>query len=120
VSGQIEKRQHHRFLALLEIRILSDSSASQGDLRLMTIDVGLGGARCACNRELPGGTSLHLVLTIEGGGLSSPLPIDLNAKVLRCWETPGPDPSRSYEVALQFVRIDPQDRKRLQSYLNSL
>jgi hypothetical protein len=89
-------------------------------LKLVTLDVGLGGARCACNRELPEGTSLHLVLTLEGGGLNSPLPIDLDATVLRCRETPGPDPARAYEAALQFIRIDPQDRKRLQSYLNDL
>ena len=59
-------------------------------------------------------------MTLEGGGLNAPLPIDLDAKVLRCKETPGPDPSRAFEAALQFVRIDPQDRKRLQRYLNGL
>lgn len=120
MSGEIEKRQHHRFMALLEVRILSGPADSPGDLKLVTLDVALGGARCACNRDLPAGSSLHLVLTLEGGGLNAPLPIDLDATVLRCRETPGPDPSRSHEAALQFVRIDPQDRKRLQSYLNSL
>ncbi|HET6277462.1 MAG TPA: PilZ domain-containing protein [Candidatus Polarisedimenticolia bacterium] len=120
MSGEIEKRRHHRFMALLEVRVRSGPAASADGLKLVTLDVALGGARCACNRELPAGTSLHLVLTLEGGGLNAPLPIDLDATVLRCRETPGPDPARSYEAALQFVRIDPQDRKRLQSYLNDL
>jgi len=120
VSGGIEKRQHHRFMALLEIRILSTPGAVPTDLKLVTLDVALGGARCACNHDLPAGTSLHLVLTLAGGDLNSPLPIDLDAEVLRCRETPGPDPSRAFEAALQFVRIDPKDKKRLQSYLNGL
>lgn len=108
-------------MALLEIRVLSGpTGAAADDLSLATLDVALGGARCACNRDLPADSSLHLVLTLAGGELTSPLPIDLDARVLRCKETPGPDPSRAFEVALQFVRIDPQDRKRLQRYLNSL
>jgi len=107
-------------MALLEVRVLSGPAAPPDDLKLVTLDVALGGARCACNRDLPEEMSLHLVLTLEGGELNAPLPIDLDATVLRCRETPGPDPSRSYEVALQFVRIDPQDRKRLQRYLNNL
>lgn len=120
MSGDIEKRRHHRFMALLDVRVLSGPARSADELKLVTLDVAVGGARCACNRELPAGSSLHLVLTLEGGGLNSPLPIDLDATVLRCRENAGPDPARAYEVALQFVRIDPRDRKRLQSYLNDL
>jgi len=107
-------------MALLEVRVLSGSATPPDGLKLVTLDVALGGARCACNRELPEGMSLHLVLTLEGGDLNAPLPIDLDATVLRCRETPGPDPARSFEVALQFNRIEAQDRKRLQRYLNNL
>jgi hypothetical protein len=107
-------------MALLKFRVLPDAPSPHEDLILATLDVSVGGALCASNRHLPEDTSLHLELMLVGGGLGAGLPIDLDARVLRCRETPGPDPSRAWEAALQFVRIAPADRKRLQNYLNSL
>jgi len=39
-----EKREYHRFLALLEVRVLPGDQVP-ADLKLVTIDIGTGGAR---------------------------------------------------------------------------
>ena len=90
------------------------------DLKLMTIDVGTGGARCASNRPLASDLVLRLSLTLTGGNLRSPAIVDVEAKVLRSTEKRGTVESRRYEIALQFTNIDAEDRKRLQGYVNSL
>ena len=119
VSARIDRRQHHRFLALLEIRILTEADVP-ADLKLATLDIGFGGARCASSHPLLAGKRLRLQLSMVGLGLSGPVPIELDAAVLRCVEISGVVANRRFEVALQFVRIDPRDRKRLQDYLSGL
>src|SRR5262249_28123271 len=117
--GDDEKRRHHRFLALLEIKVLPGEHVP-ADLRLMTIDIGTGGARCAANRPLDTDLALRLSLTLVGGDLRSPATVEVEAKVLRCIDKPGAIESRRYEIALQFTRMEAEDRKRLQAYVNSL
>jgi len=117
--GDDEKRRDHRFLALLEIRVLPGDRIP-ADLRLATIDIGTGGARCASNRPLDSGASLKLTITLIGGDLKAPAMVDVEAKVLRCSQKAGAIESRRYEIALQFTHVEPDDRKRLQGYLNNL
>ena len=119
VTGRIERREHHRFLALLETRVLSKEGLP-ADLKLATLDVAVGGALCNSSHILPTGKQIRISLTMTGGSLPKPLTLELGALVLRCAETSDPNPDRRYEVALKFVRVDPQDRKKMQSYLNSL
>ena len=119
MSGPADKRKHHRFLALLEVRVLPGDRIP-ADLLLGTIDIAVGGARCGSNRALPEDLTVKMTLTLVGGDLRQPAPIDVDARVLRCVEKPGALESRRYEVALEFVRIEPQDRVKLQNYLNSL
>ena len=45
----MDKRRHHRFLALLEVRVLPEEGVP-ADLKVVTVDVAVGGARCASNR----------------------------------------------------------------------
>jgi hypothetical protein len=119
MSAGAEKRQHHRFLARLDVRIVSGDSLP-ADLKLQTVDVGVGGASCAATARLEASTRLHLILTLVGGDLREPMPIGVDAVVLRCGETRTPHPLFPFEAALQFVRIEPGERRRLQTYLNSL
>ncbi len=117
--GDVEKRQHHRFMALLDVRALPGERIPS-DLRLATIDIAAGGARCASNRPLDAGLLLKLTFTLVGGNLREPATIDVEATVLRCLERPASIESRRYEAALQFTHIDAEDRRRLLSYLNTL
>lgn len=119
MTGSLDKRRHHRFLALLDVRVLP-GEVIPSDLKLATIDVALGGVRCGSNRPLPDGARLQISLTLVGGGLPVPASIEADAKVLRCAESLVAPAPRRYEVALEFVRMDPQDRRRLQAYLNNL
>jgi c-di-GMP-binding flagellar brake protein YcgR len=119
VAGLDDKRKYHRFLALLEVRILPGERIP-ADLKVATIDISVGGARCACNRSLEPNLNLKLTFTLVGGDLRDPLPIDADAVVLRSTENPAAPEHRRHEVALEFTRMDAQDRRRLQSYLNSL
>ncbi len=119
VTEGFDKRKYHRFLALLEVRVLPGDGVPP-DLKLSTIDIAVGGARCAANRPLADKLSVKMTFTLVGGDLRQPLSIDTDARVLRCTEKPGALESRRYETAFEFVRIDPQDRQKLQSYLNSL
>ncbi len=114
-----EKRRHHRFLALLEVRVLPGDRIP-ADLKLTTIDIGTGGARCASNRPLGADETLKMTLTLIGGDLRAPEMLDLEARVLRCTERSGAIESRRFEVALQFTHVEVEDKKRLQGYLNSL
>ncbi len=114
-----EKRRHHRFLALLEVRVLPGDRIP-ADLKLTTIDIGTGGARCASNRQLDADALLKMTLTLIGGDLRAPEMLDLEARVLRCTERAGAIESRRFEVALQFTHADAEDKKRLQGYLNCL
>jgi len=114
-----EKRQHHRFLARLEIRVDSGDHLPQ-DLRLSTLDVSVGGARCLASGRLVERSRLHVTLTLVGGALQAPEAIPIDAVVLRSQTRPEPHHGFPFEAALQFVRIDPREKRRLQSYLNSL
>jgi len=114
-----EKRRHHRFMALLEVHVLPGDKVPV-DLKLTTVDVAVGGARCASNRPLEEGSRLQMTLVLVGGELRVPTRIELEAGVLRCQERPKAPEPRRYEVALEFTRIDPEDRKLLITYLNAL
>ncbi len=117
--GDIENRRHHRFLALLDVRVVPGDRVP-ADLKLMTIDISTGGARCASNRPLEQDALLKLTLTLIGGNQRAPATVDVEAKVLRCTERAGTIESRRFEVSLQFTRVEPEDKKRLQGYVNSL
>ena len=119
VTAGAEKRQHHRFLAKLEVRVISGERISQ-DLRLSTLDIGVGGSRCISNLSLPPEARLHLTFTLVGGELRAPTAINVDAVVLRCNERQGPAHGFPFEVAIQFVRIDAREKRVLQTYLNSL
>jgi hypothetical protein len=106
-------------MALLEVRTLPGERIPS-DLKLWTIDIAVGGARCASNVPLADGAWIQLTFTLVGGDLEEPAPIEVEAVVLRCTERPGALPGRRYEMALEFVRIGPRDRKTLQAYLNAL
>lgn len=114
-----EKRKHHRSLAFLEVKI-PPAERVPPDLKLATIDIAVGGARCASNRQLDENLRLPLSLTLVGGHLAKPVPLDVEGRVLRCVEKTGAIESRRYEVAIEFVRIEPRDRDLLQAYLNNL
>ncbi len=106
-------------MAMLEVRTLPGDRIPL-DLKLWTIDIAVGGARCASNVAVAAGVRIPMTFTLVGGDLADPAPIDVEAVVLRCTERPGALPGRRYEMALSFVRIDPRDRKTLQAYLNAL
>src|SRR5437867_6379928 len=117
--ADVEKRRHHRFLALLEVRVLPGDGLPP-DLKLVTIDIGTGGARCASNRPVDADASLKLTLSLIGADPRATTMVDVEAKVLRCTDRGGAVESRRYELALQFSHIEPEDKKRLQAYLNDL
>jgi c-di-GMP-binding flagellar brake protein YcgR len=117
--SDVEKRKNHRFQALLDVRILPGDGIP-ADLKLMTVDIATGGARCASNRPLDAGLALKLTLTLIGGDMRAPAKMDVEAAVLRCTEKPGAIESRRYEIALRFTHVNAEDRRRLQSYVNSL
>ncbi len=117
--GDDEKRKNHRFLALLDVRVLPGNRIP-ADLKLMTVDIATGGARCASNRALDADLPLKLTLTLIGGNLREPAKMEIEAAVLRCTEKPGAIESRRFEIALRFTRMESEDRRRLQGYLNCL
>ena len=119
MSEGVDKREHHRFIARLEVRALPGDKVPS-DLVLATLDMAVGGARCSSNLPVPEETHIQLTVTLVGGELRAPTPIDVESKVRRCHENPEAIPIRRYELALEFVRIDPQDRRLLQNYLNAL
>jgi len=117
--SEVEKRRHHRFLALLEMRVAPGEHVP-ADVKLMTIDISSGGARCASNLPLDSDLSIRVTLSLVGGDLPGPSLLEVEARVLRCQDRPRELPARRYEISLQFTRIDAEDRKRLQAYLNGL
>ena len=121
MSDETDKRRHYRPLACLEVKLTpAPGQDLPNGLQAITIDVAVGGVRCACNLRLEPQTILRMTLTLVGGDLRQPIMIDAEARVRRCSERPGAPETRRYEVAMEFERIDPQDKKRLQAYLNSL
>lgn len=116
-----DKRAHFRPMAYLAVKILpGGSSGIPSDLELETIDVAVGGLRCASNVFLEAGLELRLTLELIGGGLRAPETIVGDVSVLRCTWRPNQPINRRYEVALSFVRLSSQEKKRLQRYLSSL
>ncbi len=121
MSEPIDKRRHYRPMALLQVKVLPGGSRGLPDgLQLQTIDVAVGGLRCASNVPLDGNTLLRLSLELVGGLLKEPETIVGDARVLRCTPRPDEIEMRRYDVALAFDKMSPQDKKRLQNYLNSL
>ncbi len=121
VTEEIERRRHYRPLARLDVKILSkEGHALPADLRVETMDLAVGGVRCTCNVPLRPETFLRMRLTLVGGDLRQPATIEAGAKVLRCTERSGAPDIRRYDVAMEFVGMDPRVSQRLQSYVNSL
>jgi c-di-GMP-binding flagellar brake protein YcgR len=117
--NDVEKRRHHRFLALLEMRV-GPGENIPADLKLTTIDISSGGARCASNRPLDADLSLKVTLSLVGGDPRGPAIVEVEARVLRSKDRPHEMPNRRYEISLQFTHVEAEDRKRLQAYLNGL
>ena len=121
MTDESDKRKHFRPMAYLEIKVLPGGSAEiPSDLKLETIDVAVGGLRCASNVFLETGTDLRVTLELIGGELREPETIVGDVRVLRCTWRPDQPTTRRYEVALSFVQLSSQEKKRLQRYLSSL
>ncbi len=121
MSGEREKRNYYRQRAGLEVTIVPwPEHGLPADLQLITSDVALEGMRCASNAPLKPGTKMHLQLSLVGGDLPGVELIDVVGKVLRCSVREGSPEVRRHGIAITFVTITPQDRKKLQRYLNSL
>lgn len=119
MSSGAEKRQHHRFLARLDARVVAGEKVAPG-VQVVTADIGVGGMRCIASAPFAQAARIQLTVALVGGDLVEPVTIALEAVVLRC--TPRPQPHRGYpfEIALQFLRLDARDKRTLQNYLNSL
>ena len=121
MSREIEKRKHHRQRAGLEVTIVPRPEQNlPADLRLISSDVALEGMYCASNEPLKPGTEMHLKLSLVGGDISGSETIDIGGMVLRCSIREGAPDVRRHGIAITFTTIAPQDRKKLQRYLNSL
>jgi len=121
MSGDAEQRKHHRQRAGLEVRIVPrPEHILPAALRLITSDVALEGMNCASNIPLEPGTEMHLKLTLVGGDITGSDTIDVIGKVLRCALREGSPEVRRHGVAITFTTITPEDRRKLQRYLNSL
>ena len=121
MGNPIDKRRHLRPMARLDVRLApAPGQELPSGLQAVTVDVAVGGVRCACNMALEPQTILRMTLTLVGGDLRQPATIEADARVRRCTERPGAPEIRRYEVAMEFVRMAPQDKKRLQTYLNYL
>ena len=118
-SRNIDKRRHHRARASLTTNIHS-VPGGESNLELVTIDISLGGARCAGNRPIDPDTTLRIHFTLEGGELPNPETVSVEATVRRCTENPAAPEHRRYEIAVQFLRLEAEARRTLQTYLNSL
>jgi hypothetical protein len=119
VSAGAEKRQHHRFLARLEARVVAGEKVAPG-VQVVTADIGVGGARCIASAAFDANARLHLTIALVGGDLADPVTIAVEALVLRCTPRPQPHHGFPFEVVLQFVRLDPREKRTLQNYLNGL
>jgi c-di-GMP-binding flagellar brake protein YcgR len=121
MSDETDKRRHYRPLALLNLKILPGGGAPiPAELQLATMDVAVGGMRCASNLRLDPDCRIRISLELIGGDLRNPETVVGDARVLRCKEQPDQPEVRRFELALEFVQMSPQDKKRLQGYLNSL
>ncbi|SRR5712692_3250144 len=122
MSDPTDKRRHLRLLARLDVRLTRPAPGQDvpPDLQAVTVDVSVGGLLCACNVRLEPQTMLRVTLTLVGGDLRQPATLEAEARVRRCSERLGAPGSRRYEVAMEFVRMAPQDKQRLQAYLNNL
>lgn len=119
MSGGSEKRQHHRFLARLDVRVVSGERVAPG-VQVVTVDIGVGGTRCIASAAFDPNARLHLSVSLVGGELSEPATISAEAVVLRCTPRPQPHHGFPWELAIQFMRLEPREKRALQAYLNSL
>jgi hypothetical protein len=119
VNAGAEKRQHHRFLARLDARVVAGEKVPPG-VQVVTADIGVGGARCIANAPFAPNARLQLTIALVGGELTEPVTISVEAVVLRSGPRPQPHRGFPFEIALQFVRLDARDKRTLQNYLNCL
>ena len=80
---------------------------ARADVPGRLIDLSLGGALLQLQASLPEGEIHDFSLDLDGETVS------VQAEVRRC----SPAPRGGYEVGVEFVGIDPRDRRRLQAYL---
>ena len=116
-----DKRWDFRQRARLDVEVLTVRGMPiPDDLRLVTIDIAASGMRCASNLRLEAETKLPMVITLLGGDLREPLKISATGRVLRCFDRPTSPAIRRYGLAIEFVRMTPEDKKRLKKYLSNL
>jgi c-di-GMP-binding flagellar brake protein YcgR len=82
--------------------------ADEKDVRAELVDVSLTGARLANEAPLPVGAVHDFAFDLEGARLI------VRARVRHCHPAvSGP----GYQLGVQFVRVDPQDERRLREYV---
>ncbi len=89
-------------------------------LKFVTINLAVSGMRCASNLPLDDGTRLITTIKLVGGNLADPVVIKVEGRVVRCAERPESPVNRRYGIAIDFVRMSPEDRKCLIRYVGSL
>ena len=73
MSNTTDKRRHLRPMARLDVRLApAPGQDLPPGLQAVTVDVAVGGVRCACNLPLEPQTILRLTLTLVGGDLRQP------------------------------------------------
>ncbi len=106
-------------MAALEVKVEPDARVP-ADLKLVTVDMAVGGARCAANKPIDADTQMRIVITLVGSDPAQSSSVNADAVVLRCVERPEAPEPRRYEVALKFERMENAERRTLQLYLNKL
>lgn len=121
MSPRDERRRDFRQRAGLEVTPYSVPGQRLPEgLKFVTINMAVSGMRCASNLPLDDGTGLIATIKLVGGNLVDPVVIKVEGRVVRCAERPKSPANRRYGIAIDFVKMSPEDRKRLTRYVGSL
>jgi hypothetical protein len=113
MSASKENRLHPRISERLTVRRAEPDGAA-----LETINLSAGGMFCTSSEYIAPMTRMALQMRLPGSGAGRP--IEGEAIVVRT-EPPAPSapPEGGYRIALYFSRLEEDDRKALQTFLQS-
>ena len=109
-----ERRAHARYEIQFDVETRDPGVVA----RLEARDLSLGGLYCASPTDFPEMTRLGVTLLLpNGNGSGKPMPLDVEAVVVRRTKLPSATGTPRYELGLYFTQMTDMQRERIARYL---
>ncbi|MCP3982693.1 MAG: hypothetical protein GY716_25660 [bacterium] len=110
-----DRREHPRYATILNLQAIAVPGGVAADM--VASNLSMGGLYCTSAAEIPEMTRLAVDLKIPNGN-GEPVPVGLEAVVVRCREMAPIAGKKQFELGLFFTQVDGSAKGVLADYLS--